>query len=368
MSIVASIATANPEFKHDQKAILDYMIRVLQSPEDERKLLSILYHRSGIKSRYSVLSEFSKNATLSFFHQNGKPQPLEGRMALYHEQAGQLSIKAIERCLDGKCTPDEITHLITVSCTGLAAPGLDIELTENLKMKSTIYRTSVNFMGCYAALHAFKQADMICKTEQNAKVLVVSVELCTIHFQNRNDMDNLTANLLFGDGAAAALVCSDKMASEKGWKGLQIKNFHSDIRFNGKKDMAWKISSTGFLMTLSNYIPDLVEAGICELVTASLKTTGNSPSTIHHWAIHPGGRRILEVIEKELKLNKNLLESSYNVLRDYGNMSSPTVLFVMKDIWNNKIDWNKDELMFAAGFGPGLTMESMVFEVKRMCE
>ncbi|UKJ07307.1 type III polyketide synthase [Solitalea lacus] len=363
MSIVISIGTSNPAFKHKQEDILQYMVDLLQPSMDERKLLSILYQRSGIKHRYSVLPEFSERYAshhTSFFDNVEEDASLESRMKIYHKHAGKLGLESATKCLNGRISPQEITHLITVSCTGLSAPGLDIELMEQFGLNPTIYRTSVNFMGCYAALHALKQADLICKADKNAKVLIVSVEVCTIHFQPKIDMDNLTANLLFADGAASALVCSDEIANEKNWKGMKIKNSYSEVHYNGKKDMAWQLSSNGFLMTLSNYIPDLVEKGIKNLVNQTLNLSNKAASEIKHWAIHPGGKRILEVIQKELALATSDLSSAFSVLENYGNMSSPTVLYVLKDILDNKLDITNEELVFAAGFGPGLTMESML--------
>lgn len=287
-------------------------------------------------------------------------QPLEARMKIYHDNAGKLGCESALKCVDPFCKPENITHLITVSCTGLSAPGLDLEVVEKLGLKNTIYRTSVNFMGCYAALHAMKHADLICKADPAAIVLIVSVEICTIHFQNKNDMDNLTANLLFADGAASALVCSDDIASKNKWRGLTIKNYYSEVNFSAKKDMAWTLSGTGFLMTLSNYIPDLVEKGIKNLVTQTLSSINKNVSDIVHWAIHPGGKRILDVIAKELELVNGELQSAYAVLENFGNMSSPTILYVLKDILDNKVNLDKEELIFSTGFGPGLTMESMV--------
>lgn len=367
MSKVISIATANPTFKHKQEDVLQYMTDVMQSSSDERKLLTMLYHRSGIKHRYSVLPEFSERYAshhASFFDNVEEDQPLEARMKIYHDNAGKLGFESAVKCFDSFFKPEDITHLITVSCTGLSAPGLDIELVEKLGLRKNIYRTSVNFMGCYAALHAMKHADLICKAEPDAVVLIISVEICTIHFQNKNDMDNITANLLFADGAASALICSDKIASKKNLKGLTIKNYYSEVNFGGKKDMAWTLSSTGFLMTLSNYIPELVEKSIKNLVNQTLSPAAKKVSDIVHWAVHPGGKRILDAIAKELEFQNGELQSAYSVLENYGNMSSPTVLYVLKDILDNKLDHHKEELVFSAGFGPGLTMESMILSTR----
>ena len=231
-----------------------------------------------------------------------------------------------------------------------------------MQLNENINRTSINFMGCYAALHGLKQADYICKSEPDAVVVVICVELCTLHFQKIESEDNDTANILFADGACAALIVSDDFAAKNNLNGFGIKRFHSQIALNGKTDMAWRLTGTGFLMTLSSYIPQLIEKGIKTFFDKAINALGLKKEEIAHWAIHPGGRKILEVIQKELGLQKDDLESSFRVLRNYGNMSSPTVLFVLKDIWETKIKKDKKELTFAAAFGPGLTMESLILE------
>jgi predicted naringenin-chalcone synthase len=366
MSSIISISTAVPAFKHAQSDIGNFFNNLFPFTEEEKKRINIMYERSGIKTRYSVIPDYSSSLDERVFYpstRNIEPFPsLEQRMDCYHHYAPQLAIDAINKCLKGKLENKEVTHLITVSCTGLSAPGLDIDLMYKLGLNSNIYRTSVNFMGCYAAMHALKQADMICKAEKDAKVLVVCVELCTLHFQKKHDMDNITATLLFADGAAAALICSDEYVADHSLKALQINGFYSEVNYNGRNDMAWQLSGTGFLMTLSSYIPQLLESGIKNLVNNALDKLKTSISDISHWAIHPGGRKILEVATKELGLHKDALNQSYNVLNEYGNMSSPTILFVINKLWNNDIDFSKSEKIFAAGFGPGLTMETMTLQ------
>jgi predicted naringenin-chalcone synthase len=366
MSVIASISTALPAYKHKQSDLGEFMCELYQYSEHKKKKLQIMYSKSGIHHRYSVIPDYSSNKEERVFFpktHNLEPFPnIEYRMQYFNKTALPLCINAIENCIKGKIFHNQITHLITVSCTGLSAPGLDIDIVQFLKLNSTINRTSINFMGCYAAIHALKQADYICKSEPNAIVLVVCVELCTIHFQKIDDLDNTIANLLFADGCAATLVVSDSIALKNKFEGLGIKKFHSQIELNGKQDMTWQLSSTGFLMSLSSYIPQLIEKGFKNLFEDSINGLEIKKKDITHWAIHPGGRKILEVIQKELELRNTDLESSYKVLKNYGNMSSPTVLFVLKDIWDNKTSPNKKELTYGVAFGPGLTMESVILE------
>lgn len=337
------------------------MQRVYAMNEVDKRKLKFLYHQSAIDTRYSVVPDYSLNAGEWQFYpatENLDPFPsLELRMKWFNKTAAPLSINAIEKCIENKISKEDITHLITVSCTGISAPGLDLQIVEEMGLPSTIFRTSVNFMGCYAAVHGLKLADVFCKNDMNAKVLVVCTELCTLHFQRENTIDNIASSLLFGDGCAALLVTHDN--EEK--KGLHIKNFYSEVAFRGKKDMSWELSSSGFLMTLSGYVPELIAQDFNMLLTNALQDAKLSKKDISHWCVHPGGKRILSSIEKSIDISSDDLKESYNVLRNYGNMSSPTILFVLKEIMDS-LEFNKRKKtnIFGAAFGPGLTMETFI--------
>jgi predicted naringenin-chalcone synthase len=323
--------------------------------EMEQRKLRFLYHQSGIGQRYSVVPDYSRAVHEWKFYphsENLEPFPsLEQRMALFNKQAPLLSVDAIRDCLNGVAHDHEITHLITVSCTGLSAPGLDLQVLELLDLSKSIMRTSVNFMGCYAAIHALKLADAFCKADDGANVLIVCTELCTLHFQRETTMDSIASSLLFGDGAAAVLVT----AEESPLPGLHIENFYSEIIPKGKRDMAWELSSTGFLMTLSGYVPDLIEEDFSAVVDRSLAQCRRSISDVSDWCIHPGGKRILEAIQKSIGITPEQLAPSYGVLRQHGNMSSATILFVLKKLMQDKAS---GRTVFGAAFGPGLTVET----------
>jgi predicted naringenin-chalcone synthase len=274
-------------------------------------------------------------------------------MSIYNRQAPLLSVDAIRKCLHHPYDHKKITHLITVSCTGMSAPGLDLMITEMMDFDKTIFRTSVNFMGCYAAIHALKIADSICNSEKDANVLIVCTELCTLHFQRESTIDNITSSLLFGDGCAAALVTS----SDSNLPGLQLKQFYSEIIPKGKRDMAWELSSSGFLMTLSGYIPDLIEEDFERIAHQSFNKGKIKKDEISHWCIHPGGKRVLEAISKSLELPQQSLTESYHILKEYGNLSSATILFILKEMMNGN---KKVRNIFGAAFGPGLTVETFI--------
>jgi predicted naringenin-chalcone synthase len=342
--------------------IQQFMQRAYAMNDQENRKLRYLYHHAGIAYRHSVISDYSRPIhDWKFFPptENLEPFPsLEQRMNWFHRYAAPLSVDAIRDCLDSKHPQSSVTHLITVSCTGMSAPGLDLQVMELMDLPKTIYRTSVNFMGCYAAIHALKLADAICKSEPDAKVLVVCTELCTLHFQREPTADNISSGLLFGDGAAAMLVVSDK----ENRKGFELVTFYSEVLTKGKKDMAWELSSSGFLMTLSGYIPELIEEDFDSLVSKALSKAGLKKTDVAHWCIHPGGKRILQSIQKSLGLEQEKLEPSYHILQQFGNMSSATILFVLKrmaeDIRHRKTE--KPETALGAAFGPGLTMETFI--------
>jgi len=359
LSKIISIGTAVPAYQHEQDRILTFMQEVYQLDAVEARKLKFLYRQSGIEHRYSAIADFSNNAAdWNFFPPVGSAAlipSIEKRMNLYAATAAPMAKQAIENCLQNKMECNAITHLITVSCTGMSAPGLDLELIELLDLPKNIYRSSINFMGCYAAIHALKMANAICKSETNARVMIVCTELCTLHFQDTASADNIASSLLFGDGAAALLLVSDDVEMD----GLYLKSFYSEIVPKGKDDMSWVIASTGFLMTLSGYIPDLIQADFESLMLKAMNKAGLTKSDIQYWCIHPGGKRILDAIAKSLDFKGEELEQSLAVLKEYGNMSSPTVLFVLKKIME-QMQAGETANIFGAAFGPGLTMETFI--------
>ena len=350
MATVISIGTAVPQYKHLQDDILHFMQEIFSVDDDEKRKLRYLYHQSAINTRHSVLPDFGQPKEQREYMVAPFPS-LDRRMEVFDKEALPLSLLAIYDCLGDKINPTNITHLITVSCTGMSAPGLDLQIAEALYLVPTVFRTSINFMGCYAAIHGLKLAKLIVDGDAKAKVLIVCTELCTIHFQEDYTADSVSSSLLFGDGCAAALVTN----GEEG-KGFKLLAFNSEIDSKGKGDMSWKLSSKGFLMSLSSYVADIIKADIFALVQRALSPNNLTITDITHWCIHPGGRKILEAVEQSLSIHKPQLMDSYGVLGKYGNMSSPTILFVMKEMLAKA---NTGEHLFGCAFGPGLTMETL---------
>ncbi|WP_255474149.1 type III polyketide synthase [Pontibacter qinzhouensis] len=364
-SYLCAIGTANPPHVIPQMQVADFMAAALQFDEPQTRKLKALYRVSGIGQRYSVLEDYTRsNGAFTFYPNTPDLEPfptVQQRMDVYREHAVTLSEAAVRNCLQAAPAfqAADITHLITVSCTGMYAPGLDIELVERLALSPSVQRTAVNFMGCYAAFNALKLADAICKADAAANVMMVCTELCTIHFQKNAAHDQLVSNALFGDGAAAVLLQGQPCTE----LSLELQSFHCDLAPAGKRDMAWHIGDTGFEMTLSSYVPDLIKNGIKQLTERLLLGLKTTISEINLFAIHPGGRRILEVIEQELGMPRYHNRFAYQVLQEFGNMSSATVLFVLKSLMESLTLKDKNEPVLSFAFGPGLTLESMLLKV-----
>jgi prepilin-type processing-associated H-X9-DG protein len=365
MSFITSIGTANPPNKFNQSQLAEFMVQAMQLNGQDARKLKTIFRASGIETRHSVIDDYGKKDEFKFYSNNLNLEPLpstKARLELFREESILLSINAIADCLAKvpNLESKNITHLIVVSCTGMYAPGLDIDLVKSLNLPSNIQRLCINFMGCYAAFNAIKIADTYCASDPNAKVLVVCTELCSIHFQKEFTDDNLLANALFADGSAALLIEGTAR------KGINLKpvSFYCDLAPQGEQDMAWTVGDLGFEMRLSAYVPEVIKSGIASLTKKLLEQISNQLSDISYYAIHPGGKKILEVIEQELGLTKKDNQASYEVLKKYGNMSSPTVLFVLNEISKklNGADDGKKILSFA--FGPGLTLESLVLEIQ----
>lgn len=351
---ITAIATSVPEFELPQNEVVDFMITNMSSSDTEERVIKKIFGSASIDKRYSIISDYGGN-TSNFFTNDVFPSTSK-RMELYQKNAFKISKTAILECLKkAKLKRSEITHLIVVSCTGMYAPGLDIEIIQNLNFDKKIKRTLINFMGCYGSFNALRIAKSICSEDLDANVLIVSIELCTLHFQKEYSVDNILSNSIFADGCAAALVQGKKGDTDI---SLEITETFCELIFEGFNDMAWSIGDTGFNMVLTSYIPKLI-ADNCNNFLEGLAI---SQKSIDIYAVHPGGKRILEVIEKAFNITTDDLKYSYDVLKNFGNMSSATILFVLKEILSvlSKKDIGKS--VYACGFGPGLTYESALLK------
>ncbi|PNY79862.1 type III polyketide synthase [Deinococcus koreensis] len=365
-----ALRTALPPHAYPQARIRD-MIKA--QPELDRlgqRLTTSIYNHSGIDQRYSVVPDFAlapDEAPGLFL------DPATGRMltpstgernAFYIEHATPLFVGAARAALEASphLQARDITHVVTVSCTGFFAPGPDYAIVRALGLSPQTQRFHVGFMGCYAAFPALRMAQAFCEADPDAVVLVVCAELCTIHMHSANDADTLIASSVFADGAAAALVSARPPAS--GTPALRIDALGTTLTPEGvgEKDMAWTIGDQGYDMVLSTYVPEIIEANIQPVLLSLLERdrvlAGAPTAQVERWAIHPGGRSILDKVQGSLNLSDEQLAPSREVLRRHGNMSSATVLFILQDVLEAASD---GERVCALAFGPGLTVESGLF-------
>lgn len=351
---IHQIACQVPDYAYDQETIRTKMLQWLAPDRKTRRYVNRIYQDSGIQTRYSVLPD--AGAGLGFEETPCKEPARTGlRNALYTESARKLYVDVSRTVLAESVhiKPEQVTHLITVSCTGFFNPGPDYEIIKQLNLNRTVQRCHIGFMGCYGAFPALRTAQSICEADPNACVLIAAVELCTLHLQVNNSLDTLLGGSLFADGAAAALVSSQTPLTQQ--PVFAMDQFASVLLPDSEADMAWTIGDFGFEMILSHHIPRLIEKHLLDALHPALQDWDSSISDIEHWAVHPGGKSILDRIEASLLL-EGQLHCSREVLRQYGNMSSVTILFVLKAILALTPE-SEQESVLSMAFGPGLTME-----------
>ncbi|WP_026897202.1 type III polyketide synthase [Daejeonella oryzae] len=366
-SCISAIGTANPKYRIPQNDIYGFMVKAFDLDENNASRLKKIYDHSGIEHRYSVIPDFGEanGRDYRFFNNSPNFEPFpstQNRLQLYQHEAAEIAAAAAKNCIDSlteDLTP-KITHLITVSCTGMHAPGIDIELVEILGLKRNIERTCINFMGCYGALNALKVADYICRADTNAKVLIVCIELCTLHFQKENTLDNWVANSLFSDGAAAVIVENNDHRTGNS-NSLTLDTFYSEFVHEARSEMGWYVGNAGFEMKLTSKVSKLIKKHIYSISDRLLEKAGLAFSDIGRFAVHPGGRKILEAAESALGFSSAANQFGYETLRDFGNMSSATVLFVLKKLLDEPNSPSGENILGFA-FGPGLTVESMILK------
>lgn len=396
---ITAIGTAVPANHYNQMDIVEFIARTLDLSPPEKRRLSSIHKATGIMKRHTVLKDLLKEKGEFHFFPNNQDETLpstQKRMSIFKETALPLATVAIQNCFDdfekvhggdngGKATfsKQEITHLITVSCTGMYAPGIDIDIIRHFNLPTTTHRICINFMGCYGAFNALKTAEAICKANAKAKVLVVCVELCSLHFQYPKCQDNILSTSIFADGAAAVFVESFPSVSKNGNNNhnhiregyrncLILQDFYCDIVPDSHEAMAWSIADSGFDIVLSSFVPSLIKSGINEFFRRFLQKMGHQFEDIQHFAIHPGGLKILEACEQALNITPFANRHSYEIFRNFGNMSSVTILFVLQRYWqdlvqakkakvarNSKLTMSSENILCCA-FGPGLTLESML--------
>ena len=380
-ALIRSLHTAVPPIVLEQEMVRDVLVAQPGLNRLGQRLVPAAFNASGIERRHTVVEDWrdagrgAKGPIGTFFDPatGHVLNPSTGtRNLVYTQHAADLYEEAgrgaLEACPDLR--PDDVTHVITVSCTGFFSPGPDYQLVRRLGLPATTKRTHIGFMGCYAALPALREAAAVCEADPSAVVLVVSVELCTLHVRLGNDQDTIVGASLFSDGAAAAVVTADTSASGRSTepdqpggsrpRGLRLDAFATVLTPVGEEAMAWNIGDNGFEMILGTYVPHIIDEHITSALEPLLATdpelAARPYAELEHWAIHPGGRSILDKVQARLELSEQQLCPAREVLRDFGNMSSATVMFVLQQIMDSPGE--AGERVCAMAFGPGLTVES----------
>jgi len=347
---IAGIGSAFPEMHIEQARAAEVVTSMLPVDHDEAKRVKAIYRRTGIRRRHSVLLNgdggYDLYATTSDREDLG-PTTAE-RMAWFDRCAGPLAARAGGSALeDAGVDAASITHLVTVTCTGFAAPGVGVDIIGELALPATVERTHVGFMGCHGALNGLRTARAF--TDAGGRTLLVAVDLSSLHFQYAFTHDNVVANALFADGAAA--VVADVSAGD--WSVVA----NGSLVFPDSRDaMTWHIGNHGFTLTLSPHASALIEEGLLPWVEGFLRRSGLTLADIGSFAVHPGGPRILDAVEGALRLPPDALATSRGVLADYGNMSSPTVLVILQRMRREGAEMP----CLALAFGPGLTVEAVL--------
>lgn len=342
---ITAIGTATPD--HDIHHAFISWARTRLTDRRDAAVFSRMAGRSGIAHRWSVLPVGPQGGSpvdADGFYADGMPGTA-ARMALYAQAAPALALEAIAKLPDVSA----ITHLVVASCTGFVAPGIDQIIATRLGLDGAVERTLIGFMGCYAAVTALKTARHIVRSEPRARVLVVTVELSTLHLQDDLTIEPLLAMLQFGDGAAAALVTSEG-------DGLGLESPFAATLTNSEELIRWNIGDTGFAMHLSGEVPGRIAAALAVPETRTALTGGVEPKSVDAWAVHAGGRSILDAVESALELAPETLSASRAVLHEFGNMSSSTLMFVLA-----RLMAEKPKSGVALAFGPGLAAEGLRF-------
>jgi predicted naringenin-chalcone synthase len=345
------IATAVPQ--HDvHKAFVDFAATLL-AEGTPRNLFRRMARLSAIEHRYSFVDPISTGDGSwrdreQVYVQRDFPATAR-RMQLFERFAPRLAHCALDKLSLSEEQRRSITHVIVTSCTGLYAPGLDFEVVSHLGLAPSVERTMIGFMGCYAAINALKSAHHIVRSEPDAIVLILNLELCSLHFQETHALEQVLSFLVFADGAAASLVSAKP-------QGLAIDSFLAVKIPDTTQLITWRIGELGFDMHLSGEVPGEIGRALKESGTEI--TRGQAPESIALWAVHPGGRSVLDAAEKGLGLGADALACSRKVLARYGNMSSATVMFVLQEIAERA---RAGQTGCAMSFGPGLTAETMLF-------
>jgi predicted naringenin-chalcone synthase len=364
--VIAGIGTAVPPASYDQREGLFIAQSLCCRTPEQSTWLPNMYSHTGIDKRHLSLGRaliddviagttHTQSAFLPRHTEGDRGPTTRQRLAVYREQAPLLAIEAAKKALENAALPAQaITHLVTVSCTGFSAPGWDVTLINELGLRPTTERTHIGFMGCHGALNGLRIARAFIDANPEAAVLLCATELCGIHYHYGWDPQKVIANAIFSDGSAAVIGVSDRRRIVKeAARAWRLTASGSYLVPDTADAMAWNIGDHGFEMTLAKRVPEIICRNLRSFLEPWLAAEGLSIGDIRSWAIHPGGPKILDAAGEALGLPPALLLRAREVFAAYGNMSSPTVLFILEHLQKCQ----SEPPCVALGFGPGLNIE-----------
>jgi len=343
---VIGLGTSVPQGRLSQAEALALAPQMHAASPRQQRLLERIYQRSGVTHRHCIPPSVSPNPTTAERMRRYQPAALD--------LAQRASLLALE---DAGIEASAVTHLITVSCTGFGAPGFDLALIASLPLSLDVARTHVGFMGCHGAFNGLRVARAFVESDPTACVLLCAVELCSLHLQEGWNPDHIVANALFADGAGAVVAVGSELGSELGSGGLQLVASSSTVLAGTEELMGWTIEDHGFSMVLSSQVPSRIAANLRPWLDHWLAGQGLALPEVETWAVHPGGPRILRAVLESAGLQPAQIDLSTEVLSQFGNMSSATILFILERLRTRA----GSGPCLALGFGPGLTVEAALF-------
>jgi predicted naringenin-chalcone synthase len=347
---LASIGTAVPARRYTQQELLGTYSQLL--PPSKARLTRAVFESAHIEHRHVVVGDL--------FDFGSQRRSTAERNDLYVAEAVPLGRAAVERALEtAGLTPRDIDDFVVVSCTGLDTPGLDLRIAGELEMRSNLRRTVIGSMGCYGAFPGINRALTSVMARPGSRALVLCVELGSLHMQHDATRETIVSSAIFADGAAAVVVSSNPLDEVDAGPRPRLVDNETRCDYQTFEDMSFHVTDEGFRMYMSSYVPNILATNIATLLEPLLTRNDLTPNSISHWGIHPGGSRILDYLQESLDLADEAMAPSFNVLRDYGNMSSPTVLFVLDNIQQTRAP-QPGEYGVLMAFGPGLTMEALL--------
>lgn len=395
---IIGIGTATPLHVASQSDSLKMFQDIVCQTERQRRLARELFRKSGVKQRHFVIpykaaytwcgpaevaagavaeGETSAPMPARITEPKVLPEVIAGnspgastaeRMEIYTHFASDLATESAANALeDSQVRPDQITHLVTVTCTGFDSPGVDFELIKRLELPNTTQRINVGFMGCHAAINGIRVAQAIATADSSARVLVCCVELCSLHYRFQWDNEGIIGNALFADGSASLVIGQQSPTEQSARQQPQwnLIDTGSVVIAESQSSMSWKVGNHGFEMMLASEVGEKIEANLAAWLTHWLDKRGLSVGDVDYWAVHPGGPKILDAVQSCMHLSKDALNTSRSVLESHGNMSSPTVLFVLQQFQYQQINSGSgNALCLLLAFGPGLVAEVALISVE----